>query len=112
MATDDQNAAVTGARAVAAAVSKVADAAVAEVSKTPSAALPDIFVSGSAGGGFEVRGTGLGSSGVVTLNGQQVRTTEWSTLKIAGILPAEAKSGELVVHIDDKTTKSGQLKLA
>jgi hypothetical protein len=98
----------TGAQLVADAVKRVADAAVAEIQKAPKAPGGDFVVSGSAGGKFTIRGTGLGTNGVVKLNGVQLATQEWGSTFIQGTLPADARAGELVVHVDDKTTKRGR----
>lgn len=106
--------AVEGARSVAEAVRRVADAAVAAVQNVQPAHTDREFqASGSAGGTFELNGPqGIFSSGgTVTLNGQQVHTTEWSTTRIVGRLPQGVKSGDIVVHIDDKTSRRGYLTL-
>lgn len=90
-----QDAALIGAKAVADAVSKVAEAAVAEVQKASvSIEPPEVIVSATPGGSFELRPgkatLGFGSSGTVTFSGHQVKTTEWSTQRIVGQMPSEA----------------------
>jgi hypothetical protein len=108
---DEKAATLTGASAVADAVKRVADAAVAEVAKTKVGLVPELVAAGTAGGKFAIRGSGFGAGGVVKVNGVQVRTTGWSTTSIEGMLPAEAVSGEVVVHVDDKTARRGHITL-
>lgn len=100
-----------GAQSVAEAVKRVADAAVAEVQKVKAGPPADLYASGTAGGRVNIVGTYFGPSGTVKLNGVQVNTREWSTTRIVGDLPADAKSGPLEVHVDDKTVKTGYLTL-
>lgn len=110
MATADNNA-VTGAQSVADAVRRVADAAVAEVSRVqnqPAGPTSAFTFTGTPGGGFTIRGQGFGASGTVKVGGVQVRTTGWSTTEIHGTLPANVGSGEVVVQVDEKTALRGQ----
>jgi hypothetical protein len=106
----EKGAAVTGAQGVADAVKKVADAAVT-AARQVSVPLPELRIAGVAGGKFQIRGSGFGASGTVTFGGVQVKTIGWSSTEISGLLPADVKSGEVVVHVDDKTSKRGQFKL-
>lgn len=111
-ATTEKSAFLAGAEAVAAAVNKVADAAVNEIKKTPATDVkPDLVASGVAGGKIRIIGTGFGSSGTVLLNGMGVRTNGWSTTSIEGVLPADAKSGVLEVVVDPETVRRGYLTL-
>jgi hypothetical protein len=106
--------AVVGAQSVADAVKRVADAAVAEVHKTTPVAEVE-FIAHSTGKGFELVGFGgaksFSSNGTVKLNGAQLYVREWGTTRIIGDLPADARSGEIVVHIDDKTSRRAYLKI-
>lgn len=106
----DRSAAVTGAQAVADAVQRVADAAVAEVQKAPPPEKADLTMVGSAGGRFVIEGDGFGTNGTVTVAGRQVSTFGWGSRRIEGNLPADVQDGEVVVNIDDKTTVTGQFK--
>jgi hypothetical protein len=100
--------AVEGAASVADAVKRVADAAVAEVQKTKVAELPgDFHFTGTPGGRFRADGQGFGSSGVIRVAGQQVQTTGWGSTHIEGTLPADVKSGEVTVHVDENTVQRG-----
>ncbi|MFI5222656.1 MAG: hypothetical protein ACHQX3_00175 [Nitrospirales bacterium] len=112
-ATKERAAAATGAAAVAEAVKKVAEAAVAEVQKTPSAAVEgDLKATGTPGGSLEIvanPGVKFGSSGTATVAGHQVATTEWSVDRIVGKMPSGVIEGEVVVHVDDKTKYTGTL---
>ena len=108
----DQTSAASGAQAVADAVKRVADAAVAETQRSRTAALAgDFSVSGSPGGRFTIRGNGFTGGGTVSLNGAQLVTDEWGDELVRGKLPADAKSGEVVVKIDESTEKRAYLKL-
>lgn len=111
-AAKEKDAALIGAKAVAAAVSKVADAAVAEVQKTPatSGPGPDLTARGTIGGRFVLVGTGFGASGTVLLNGVQLETLSWSTTQIEGKLPVDAKSGAVVVQLAE-SKRTGYLQL-
>jgi hypothetical protein len=108
----DASAAATGAQAVADAVKKVADdaAAAAKTAKAVAESF-DFRISGTPGGRFRIEGAGFTGSGTVLLNGKQLETTEWGGELISGKLPADAKSGEVVVWIDDKTQRRGYLKV-
>lgn len=112
-ASRDASSAVVGAQAVADAVKKAADASVT-AARAAKAAGPegDFAVSGMPGGRFTIRGDGFSSGGTVLLNGKQLFTDEWGGQLIRGRLPSDAKSGEVVVWIDEKTQKRGYLKLA
>lgn len=105
------NEAAVGASAVADAVKKVADAAVAEVAKVKSVEIPEILVEGSAGARFVIRpsraGIKLGTNGKVTFNGVTAKTDGWGATRIEGVLPDGVSAGEVVVHIDDKTQRRG-----
>lgn len=105
--------ATEAARSISEAIRRVTDAAVAEIQKMPTVAEGDFVCSGTAGGRFNVDGPvgSFGTNGTVTLNGVQLETRGWGTMHIEGVLPQDAKSGELVVHIDDKTNKRGRLTL-
>lgn len=105
--------ATEAATAVADAVKRVADAAVAEVSKVKTVAGGDFVVSGHAGGRIIIDGpaASFGTNGTVKLNGVQIRTREWGAQHIVGELPADAVSGEVVVHVDEKTQKRAYLNL-
>jgi hypothetical protein len=112
----EQTAALSGAESVADAVRRVADAAVAEVQKSNLGVLPDVIVSGTPGGSFELRAgpnISFGASGTVTFGKQQAVTTEWSTSRIVGTVPANVGDNEVTdvtVHVDDKTKHVGQFK--
>ena len=106
--------ALTGAQAVAAAVNKVAAAAVEEVQKSAKRGdRVDFLASGSPGGKVRLVGkggnVGFGSSGTVMLNGSALFTESWSTTAIEGRLPADAKSGVLEVVVDEDTVRRGYL---
>ncbi len=106
----EQQSAATGAKAVADAVSKVADAAVAEVQKQHPGPSGAVQVSGTAGGTFTITGDGFGPGGTVTFNGVQVPTRAWSTTLIIGHLPAHVQEGEVVITVDEDTKRRGFFK--
>jgi hypothetical protein len=107
-----QQSAVGGAQAVADAVKRVADEAVAAAQRAGTAGpVGNFVISGSPGGRFTIRGDGFTGSGTVSLNGVQLVTDEWGGQLIRGKLPADAKSGEVVVKIDESTEKRGYLKV-
>lgn len=115
----EAKAAVGGAQAVADAVKRVADEAVktAQTTRT-TGSVGDFTISGSPGGRFTIRGDGFSSGGTVLLQGQaghpnglQLATDEWGGQFIRGRLPAGVTSGEVVVRIDEKTQKTGYLKV-
>lgn len=110
-ASAERHGAVAGATAVADAVKKVADAAVDTTKKTGGAPLSDFIAVGTAGGGFEINGSGFGAGGTVTMNGQQVNTVSWSNNRITGTLPNWVKDGEIVVHVDKETVRKGRIKV-
>lgn len=108
----DHSSQVSGAESVADAVKRVADEAVAAAKRaTPNAPGGDFTVSGTPGGRFTIRGNGFTGSGTVLIGGKQVFTDEWGGQLIRGKLPADAKSGEVVVWIDEKTQQRGYLKV-
>lgn len=106
-AASDKAAHVAGARTVANAITKFADAAIAELEKS-SASLPGEFnVTGVAGGRFTIIGEGFSSGGTVKFGGVQAHTVEWGPRLINGYVPAGAQFGEVTVSIDEKTVKRG-----
>lgn len=113
---NENAAAVEGARSVADAVTKLANAAVIEVQKGNRTPAPEIVATGTPGGRFKIRSvragtTAFGASGSVLLNGKAVETTGWSSMQIEGKLPSDAKSGEIVVWVDPETQHKGYLTL-
>ena len=104
---------VSGAQSVAEAVKRVADGAVAAAQRAGQSGpvVGNFVVSGSPGGRFTIRGDGFTGSGTVSLNGVQLVTDEWGGQLIRGKLPADAKSGEVVVRIDEKTEQRGYLRV-
>jgi len=111
-AASETRAAAVGAQAVAEAVKKVAEAAVAEISKAKSGpAGLDFDAFGTPGGLFTIDGApgSFGASGTVLMGKTQLHTREWSSSRIVGDLPAGTKSGEVVVHLDSETSKKGYL---
>lgn len=108
-----QEGSVEGARSVAEAVRKVADAAVAEIQKQPVGQIPELIFTGTPGGRFTIYGAGnLGPSGTVKVNGADQHTREWSTSRIVGDLAAGTQPGTVEVHVDDKTVRRGEFKAA
>jgi hypothetical protein len=103
--------AVQGASAVADAVKRIADEAVNAIKKVPGEPVPDMIVDATSNGGFTIRGKGFSTNGTVTFDGQQAKTTGWGDTHIEGIVPAGVKSGEVVVHVDDRTTRKGTFKI-
>ena len=110
-ATVEKTAAVTGAQAVADAVTKVANEAVAAAKAAAGSTVPDVVVTGTPGGKFEIRGDGFSSGGSVLIGGVAQHTDEWGAQYIRGKLDANVKSGEVVVQIDKDTKKVGYLKV-
>ena len=108
----DASSSVEGARSVAEAVKRVADAAVAEAQKVKIERAGDFEIGGHPGGRFTIRGNGFTGSGTVLLGGKALPTDEWGGQLIRGKLPADAKSGEVIVWIDEKTQQRGYLKVA
>jgi hypothetical protein len=107
-----QQSAVGGAQAVADAVKRVADEAVFAAQRAGTIRpAGDFAVTGSPGGRFTIRGNGFTGSGTVSLNGVQLQTDEWGGQLIRGKLPSDAKSGEVVVKIDETNQKRGYLKV-
>ena len=112
LARRDAASAAVGAQAVADAVKKAADvAAAAAQGAQRSADVGDFAVSGTPGGRFTLRGNGFGASGTVLLAGKQLETTEWGAQYIRGKLPADAKSGEIIVWVDPQTQQRGYLQV-
>lgn len=105
----------SGAQAVADAVKRVADAAVAEIAKVkPASDKPsDFLATGVAGGRFMLDGPvgTFGPSGTVKLNGAQLQTREWSSQRVVGDLPQGAKSGTIEVYVDANTVRRSYLTL-
>ena len=103
-----------GAQSVADAVKRVADAAVAEVSKVKvEEEGSDFTFAGTPGGRFVITAPGYGrfsTNGTVKLNGQQLHAFAWSSGRIQGNLPADAKPGDVEVAVDDKTKFTGKFK--
>jgi hypothetical protein len=64
-------------------------------------------VSLNLGGQLTIRGSGFGSSGMVTVSGRQLHVTAWGANEITGSLPADVPSGEVVVHLDGATKRRG-----
>jgi hypothetical protein len=117
----ERQAAVTGAEAVAAAVTKVAqDAVVKARDQGPSAVLGDFTVSGSPGGKFELRaktGPIFSSSGTVFVNGKPQVTFEWGATYIRGKFDSDVTAGstgyaEVVVQVSNDVRKVGYLKVS
>lgn len=100
--------ALNGAQSVADAVKRIADAAVAEISKTTVAAPPELTFSGTPGGRFRIDGSGFGTNGTVKVGGVQLNSISWSTTRIEGTMPANVSTGDVVVQIDDKTARRGR----
>lgn len=57
-----------------------------------------VFSGRHAGGAFGIVGEGFGSSGSLTISGRPVPTTLWTDKDIRGMLPADLKPGEVIVH--------------
>jgi hypothetical protein len=93
-----------------AAVTQTAQAAPAKPKKPAAPVSPIIFVTGSAGGRFVIRGEGFGQVGSVKFNGKLVATRFWSSTRIEGALPEGTKPGEVEVIIQGKTARRGQFK--
>lgn len=58
-----------------------------------------------------VNGT-FGASGTVMFGGKQLPTSEWSSERIVGNLPADAISGPVDVYLDSETVRRGYLTVA
>lgn len=115
-AQEKNAASVEGARSVGEAVKRFADAAVAEASKVRAEDQRELLATGTVGGRFRLTylgndKTGFGPSGTVLLNGAQVSTNGWSTTVIEGTLPADARSGEVVVWMGQDVQRRGYLTL-
>lgn len=50
-----------------------------------------VVVVGTDGGPFNIDGEGFGSSGTLTIGGQQIKTTRWNDKSIKGTLPKGVK---------------------
>lgn len=102
------------ARSVADAVSRVAAAAVAEIQRhgVEEDEDHDFIFTGVPGGRFKIDGPvkTFSTNGTVTLNGQQLHAFAWSSGRIEGNLPEDAKPGVVTVAIDDKTKFTGKFK--
>ena len=107
----EKTAAVTGAQAVADAVNKVAAAAVDAAKTAAGKTIPDVIVTGTPGGKFEIRGDGFSSGGSVLIGGVAQQTYEWGAQYIRGKLDANVVSGDVVVQIDKDTKRVGYLKV-
>ena len=106
-----QASSVEGAQSVADAVRKVADAAVAEIQKRPTAGPQyDFDFIGTPGGTFRIYGTNLGASGTAKLAGRQLNTTWWGTQYVEGALPSDAQSGEVTVDLGDDIVRRGYFR--
>lgn len=107
--------ATDAARSLGDAVKRFTDAAVNEISKTGPTSRPDLIAAGSVGGSFEIvaghGGVNFGASGTVLMGNKQVFTNGWSTTRIEGKLPPDAKSGEITVWVDPQTQYRGYINL-
>jgi hypothetical protein len=110
--TKTQQTSATGAQAVADAVKRVADAAVAAVHQVPAEQDYDFKIAGAPGSTFRIDGAGFSTGGSVLFGGIAAKTTGWGATKIEGIIPAGAKTGEVVVWVDEHTQFRGHLKVA
>ena len=106
-----KEAAVVGAEAVRDAVLKVANDAVEAAKSSAGPIIPEVLVTGTPGGKFEIRGNGFSSGGSVLIGGVAQQTYEWGSQYIRGKLDANVKSGEVVIQIDKETRKVGFLKV-
>jgi hypothetical protein len=91
----------------------VVDEVVAEISKSKVEQEDvDFAFTGYPGGRFKIEGphATFSTNGTVTLNGQQLHAFAWSSFRIEGNLPADAKPGEVIVAVDDKTRFRGRFK--
>ena len=104
--------ATVGAAAVAEAVKRVADAAVAEVNKVAPEKEYDFRIVGGPGGKFRIDGAGFSTGGSVLFGGVAAKTTSWGSTKIEGAIPPGAKTGEVIVWVDPQTQFKGYLKVA
>ena len=112
-AKTEHAAASSGAKAVADAVTRVANAAVEAAEKAaPTGVIGDFVITGTPGGKFEIRGKGFSDSGGVLVNGRGQKTFEWGDTYIRGQLDSDVTSGEVVIPIDDKKKLVGYLKVA
>lgn len=103
-----------GAASVAEAVKRVADAAVEEARKVRAVQAGDFDAAGIAGGKLQIRARdnrSFGASGSVFLNGAALRIHGWGASHIEAYLPADARSGELVVWVDPETQRRAYLTL-
>lgn len=110
--TKTQQTSATGAQAVADAVKRVADAAVAEVNKVAPEQDYDFKIVGAPGSTFRIDGAGFSTGGTVLFGGVAAKTTGWGATRIDGTIPAGAKTGEVVVWVDEQTQFRGHLKVA
>ena len=112
MATATTESAAVGAQTVAEAVKRVADAAVAAVQQIPAEHVYDFKIVGTPGNKFRIDGHGFSTGGSVLFGGVAAKTTGWGSTKIEGAIPPGAKTGEVVVWVDEKTQFRGYLKVA
>lgn len=63
------------------------------------------------GGKFHITGSGFGAGGTVLVNGESATIEAWGGENIYGRLPVGARSGEVIVVIDDKTRQVGRLQV-
>lgn len=110
-AQQENAAQLEGARSVVDAIKSVADDALAQAARVKSGPKPELTAAGTVGGKITVIGEGFGPSGTLFLNGAVVKTNGWSTRRIEGTLPADARSGEVVVWVDPDTQRRGYLTL-
>jgi len=101
--------AANGARAVADAVNRVADAAVSEIRKGRSGPVYDFITTGH-GTSFRLRGDGFTAGGSVLIGGRPATILAWGDENIEGTVPDGVSEGEVEVIIDDKTKKRGFYK--
>lgn len=99
--------AATGAAAVAEAVKRVADAAVAEVQKVAPEGAYDFRIVSSPGGKFRIDGAGFSTGGSVLFGKTAAHTTGWGSTKIEGDVPPDAKTGDVTIWVDPETQFHG-----
>lgn len=97
---------VEGAKSVADAVRRVADAAVSALQARPVAGPEGNFVFSASGNRFRIRGNGLGTNGTVKIGEQQLNVRAWGTTEIEGDMPANVPAeGEVCVYVDENTVQ-------
>jgi hypothetical protein len=84
------------------------DKSTAAVAANPAAAVahPPLEIIGAVGFGFNLRGEGFGTEGVLTVGGQSVRVTSWQDTVIKGVLP-ERVQGEIVMTLPSGVVRRG-----